>query len=105
MAPIVGLVHDAICHAYLGLSGSGGGGVSFSAFLVISCMSAPAVKALSPDPVIIIAPISSSCSKSVMAVSSSLYRIVLSALSTSGLFNVRVAMPSDCRQVLFRSSI
>ena len=35
-APIVGLMHSPICHAYSGLLGSAGGGVSFSAFRVIS---------------------------------------------------------------------
>ena len=58
-------------------------------------MSAPAVNALSPAPVMITALTSSSDSTSVIAVSSSRNKVVLSALSTSGLFRVIVATPSD----------
>ena len=83
-----------ICHAYSDLLGSGGGGFSLSAFLVISCISAPAVKARSPAPVKMTAFIASSDSMSETAWSISLNRTVLMAFSTSGLFNVIVPIPS-----------
>ena len=57
-------------------------------------MSAPAVKARFPDPVNIIAFMSSSVSISVTALSISWNRVLLIAFRTSGLFKVIVPIPS-----------